>query len=128
MIGLLRRLRRPAPSVDETLWRAMRAGTPWVSALDDARADRLRGLAARFLHQKTITPLAGLDLGDAQRLQLAALCCLPLLELGEAGLRGWSQLIVYRTPSACGARTPMQPVCCTNGKTTWQAKPGTRGR
>ena len=37
MIGLLRRLRRPAPSVDETLWRAMRAGTPWVSARDDAR-------------------------------------------------------------------------------------------
>ena len=95
MIGLLRRLRRPAPSVDETLWRAMRAGTPWVSALDDARADRLRGLAARFLHQKTITPLAGLDLDDSQRLQLAALCCLPLLEFGEAGLRGWSQLIVY---------------------------------
>ena len=95
MIGLLRRLRRPAPSVDETLWRAMRAGTPWVSALDDARADRLRGLAARFLHQKTITPLAGLDLDDSQRLQLAALCSLPLLEFGEAGLRGWSQLIVY---------------------------------
>ena len=95
MIGLLRRLRRPAPSVDETLWRAMRAGTPWISALDDARADRLRGLAARFLHQKTITPLAGLDLDDSQRLQLAALCSLPLLEFGEAGLRGWSQLIVY---------------------------------
>ena len=51
----------------------MRAGTPWISALDDARADRLRGLAARFLHQKTITPLAGLDLDDSQRLQLAAL-------------------------------------------------------
>ncbi|MBB6063752.1 hypothetical protein HNR76_000278 [Pseudoxanthomonas broegbernensis] len=26
---------------------------------------------------------------------LAALCCLPLLEFGRAGLRGWSQLIVY---------------------------------
>ena len=26
---------------------------------------------------------------------LAALCCLPLLEFGEEGLRGWSQLIVY---------------------------------
>lgn len=102
MIGLLRRLRRPAPSVDETLWRAMRAGTPWVSALDDARADRLRGLAARFLHQKTITPLAGLDLDDSQRLQLAALCCLPLLEFGSEGLHGWSELVVY--PGAFRAR------------------------
>lgn len=26
---------------------------------------------------------------------LAALCCLPLLEFGEQGLHGWSQLIVY---------------------------------
>lgn len=95
MIGLLRRLRRPAPSIDDALWHATRAGTPWVSALDEARAGRLRGLAARFLHQKTITPLAGLELDDAQRVQLAALCCLPLLEFGEAGLRGWSQLIVY---------------------------------
>jgi len=73
----------------------VRSTTPWVSQLDDARADRLRALAARFLHQKTITPLAGLSLDEVQRAQLAALCCLPLLEYGEAGLRGWSQLIVY---------------------------------
>lgn len=26
---------------------------------------------------------------------LAALCCLPLLQFGERGLRGWSQLLVY---------------------------------
>ena len=58
-------------------------------------ADRLRALTARFLHEKTITPLAGLKLDDAQRVQLAALCSLPLLEFGETGLRGWSQLIVY---------------------------------
>ena len=28
-------------------------------------------------------------------MQLAALCCLPLLEFGAEGLHGWSQLIVY---------------------------------
>lgn len=95
MIGLLRRLRRPSPSIEDSLWQHVRAATPWVSALDEARAERLRALTARFLHQKTITPLAGLSLDDAQRTQLAALCCLPLLEFGEAGLRGWSQLIVY---------------------------------
>ncbi|SDQ35041.1 hypothetical protein SAMN05428982_0774 [Pseudoxanthomonas sp. CF385] len=95
MIGLLRRLRRPAPFIEDALWHAVRADTAWTAALDDARADRLRALAARFLHEKTITPLAGLALGDAQRVQLAALCSLPLLEFGEPGLRGWSQLIVY---------------------------------
>src|SRR5690606_17973435 len=30
-----------------------------------------------------------------ERTMLAALCCLPLLRFGEAGLHGWSQLLVY---------------------------------
>ena len=64
-------------------------------ALDEARDARLRGLAARFLHEKTISPVGGLTLDQAQRCTLAALCCLPLLEFGTEGLRGWSQLIVY---------------------------------
>ncbi len=95
MIGLLRRFRRPAPLLEDDLWRTVRDGTPWIAALAPARADALRALAARFLQQKTITPVAGLTLDDAQRAQLAALCCLPLLEFGQGGLRGWSQLIVY---------------------------------
>lgn len=88
-------LRRPAPILDEMLWRTVRRNTPWLSVLDDVRGARLRGLAERFLHEKTITPVAGLQLDDFQRTQLAALCCLPLLEFGASGLRGWSQLIVY---------------------------------
>jgi len=68
---------------------------PWVAALDPQRRERLRPLAARFLHEKTITPLSGLQLDDGQRVLLAALCCLPLIEFGEGGLRGWSQLLVY---------------------------------
>lgn len=95
MIGLLRRLRPAPPTIEDNLWQSVLTGTPWVSALDEVRAERLRALTALFLHRKTITPLAGLRLDDAQRAQLAALCCLPLLEFGEAGLRGWSQLIVY---------------------------------
>lgn len=68
---------------------------PWLRALDTQRGARLRELAARFLHEKTITPIGELTLDDAQRVSLAALCCLPLLEFGAEGLRGWSQLIVY---------------------------------
>lgn len=55
----------------------------------------MRGLATLFLHRKTITPLGGLELDEAQRCLLAGLCCLPLLEFGEEGLHGWSQLLVY---------------------------------
>jgi MtfA peptidase len=93
--GLLRRL-WPAPTPIETaLWAEARVALPWVAALDDARAQRLATLVARFLHEKTITPVAGLALGPREHVMLAALCCLPLLEVGERGLRGWSQLIVY---------------------------------
>ncbi len=77
------------------MWAGASAALPWVGALDVPRRQRLRGLAARFLHEKTITPLAGLALSEEQRVLLAALCCLPLLEFGPSGLRGWSQLIVY---------------------------------
>lgn len=88
-------LRRTPADVDAADWRRVRAAASLVAALDPARDARLRQLTARFLHEKAITPVAGLELEPAQRVLLAALCCLPLLEFGEAGLRGWSQLIVY---------------------------------
>lgn len=91
LLGRLRRL----PRIDPGTWSSARAATPWICALDAGREARLQSLAARLLHDKTITPVAGLALDDAQRTQLAALCCLPLLEFGEEGLYGWSQLIVY---------------------------------
>jgi len=93
--GWLTRLRRSIPEPDPDLWLEARTRVPWIGALDTVRDARLRTLAARFLHRKTITPAATLVLDDAQRLQLAALCCLPLLEFGVQGLHGWSQLIVY---------------------------------
>lgn len=94
MLGLLRRWRR-IPDPPPSSWLAVRARVPWVARLDAERDARLQALAARFLHEKTITPLAGLDLRDDDRVVLAALCCLPLLEYGANGLRGWSQLLVY---------------------------------
>ncbi|OZB65019.1 MAG: hypothetical protein B7X39_14705 [Lysobacterales bacterium 14-68-21] len=93
--SFLRRWRRPPPSIDETLWRSTCQACPWLHALDATRQERLRGLAAHFLHRKAITPVAGLVLDEGQRLLLAALCCLPLLEFGEQGLLGWSELVVY---------------------------------
>lgn len=95
MLDLLRRWRRPPEPIDPILWRDARAQVPWLAALDATRDARLQSLAARFLHGKTITPVGDLQLDARQRCQLAALCCLPLLEFGEQGLHGWSQLIVY---------------------------------
>jgi hypothetical protein len=73
----------------------VRAHLPWARALDDARAARLSALAATFLRRKAITPVAGLTLDAGDRAVLAAACCLPLLEVGTTGLRGWSELVVY---------------------------------
>ena len=93
---MIRRLFRRAPEdVDPPTWQAVRDVVPWVAALDPDRDARLRALAARFLRDKAITPLGGLELDDAARATLAALCCLPLLEFGAEGLHGWSQLLVY---------------------------------
>jgi Mlc titration factor MtfA (ptsG expression regulator) len=86
---------RSKPLFDDALWRDACAGLPWASALDDARRSRLRALADDFLRQKRITPVGELALGDLERIKLAALCCLPLLEFGREGLHGWSELIVY---------------------------------
>jgi len=87
---------RPSPQpILSDIWRDIRGALPWASTLDAAREARLAQLASRFLHEKTITPIGDLVLGERERGVLAAACCLPLLEFGEAGLRGWSQLIVY---------------------------------
>lgn len=90
--GWLRRTPRP---IDPDTWAATCRRAAWLQQLDPARGERLRGLAGRFLHEKTISTAGGLQLREGDDVLLAALCCLPLLELGEIGLRGWSQLIVY---------------------------------
>ncbi|WP_127169451.1 M90 family metallopeptidase [Xanthomonas sp. BRIP62415] len=92
---MLRRLRRPPLDIPDALWVAVSRRCAWVAALDPPRQQRLRALAAQFLRQKTISPLGGLQLQPHDRVLLAASCCLPLLNIGAAGWRGWSQLIVY---------------------------------
>ena len=97
MRALIRRLfaGKPYAPPDPALWDGLRRRVRWVAALDEERDARLQALVARFLRDKTITPVGGLELDAAARTTLAALCCLPLLEFGEQGLHGWSQLIVY---------------------------------
>jgi Mlc titration factor MtfA (ptsG expression regulator) len=95
--GLIRRLLAGNPPLlpDPSVWNAVRQRVRWIGALDALRDARLQALVARFLRDKTITPIGNQALDATQRATLAALCCLPLLEFGEQGLHGWSQLIVY---------------------------------
>ncbi|NZA25393.1 zinc-dependent peptidase [Luteimonas sp. SJ-92] len=93
--GLIRRLRRDPAPIDPALWRDVRTAVPWAAQLDPTRDQRLQALAARFLHEKTLTAVGDLRLDERRAAILATLCCLPLLEFGAEGMRGWSQLIVY---------------------------------
>ena len=87
---------RPAPRpIEDAHWNDACHRAAWLRGLDDERRRRLRALTTRFLHEKTISPIGDLQLQPADGVLLAALCCLPLLEFGEVGLEGWSQLIVY---------------------------------
>src|SRR5687768_12215123 len=86
---------RQPRSIDIELWAETCRSVPLLHGLDTAGDVVLQSLVARFLHDKTITPLADLTLDATARTQLAALCCLPLMGFGEKGLRGWSQLLVY---------------------------------
>jgi Mlc titration factor MtfA (ptsG expression regulator) len=98
LLGWLRRFARPDPAdtpLPLDLEAHVVAHAPWIAALDADRRSRLSCLAAWFLRNRAITPVADLELGDGDRALLASLCCLPVLEIGVTGLRGWSQLIVY---------------------------------
>lgn len=93
--SLLRFFRRTPDPIADPAWRTACVRVPWLASLRPERLARLRALATLFLQRKTITPLGGLALGEEDRVVLAALCCLPLLEFGAEGLHGWSQLLVY---------------------------------
>ncbi len=95
MRSLLRRLLPSPPALSADDIAHLDAGLPWLARLDEPRRTRLFELTARFRAGKTVTPVQGLVLDDAQTLRLCALCCLPLLEFGAEGLHGWSQVVVY---------------------------------
>jgi Mlc titration factor MtfA (ptsG expression regulator) len=95
MKSLFRRFRSRPPELSAEDVQRLRDDLGWIARLAPERQQALFDLVARFLAGKTITPVQGLELDAGQRLQLAALACLPLLGFGAEGLRGWSQVIVY---------------------------------
>lgn len=92
----------PAPTLDEAAWQLCLDRAMLLQALPPDRQARLRDLTARFLKDKAITPVAGLELQDWQRIVIAAQACLPCLQLGYAALRGWHEVVVY--PGQFGLR------------------------
>jgi MtfA peptidase len=84
----------PAP-IPDAHWAQTLARCRLLDDLDEPRRVRLREFCARFLATKTFSGAAGLELTETIRVTIAALACLPVLELGLEWLRGWRQVIVY---------------------------------
>ncbi len=99
MLARLRRWRRARilerEGIDAALWQDLMDGLPVFTGLDATERERLREMAALFLHEKQLEPLDGLELDQAMRAGLAALACLPILNIGLDAYRGWHTILVY---------------------------------
>ena len=99
MFGLFRKRRRrrilARKSIPGALWDGVIADIPILRRLDGHALHRLHELASLFLHDKRIEPAGGLHLDDPMRVRIAALACLPILELGLDCYDGFVSVIVY---------------------------------
>ena len=77
------------------LWSATVTAVPAIARLPADAQQRLRELALLFLHEKHFEPARGLTLDEAKRLRIAALACLPILELGLDAYRAFSSIVVH---------------------------------
>lgn len=96
-------LRRTAPvALGDPDWARIEREVQLVAQLDTESRARLRERVGAFLAHKQFLGMHGLQI--ALRLQhiVAALCCLPALNLGDDALSGWRDVILY--PGAFRAR------------------------
>jgi len=86
----LRKHRIPLP-----LWDSALSQAATLTRLDPAERHRLRELASRFLHDKSIVGAQGLTVTDDIRVMIAAQACLLILNLDLDYFDGWREIIVY---------------------------------
>ncbi|RZK05168.1 MAG: DgsA anti-repressor MtfA [Pantoea sp.] len=71
---------------------------PIFSQLDEAEQQTLVELAQRFLQQKKLVPLDGVQLDELRSVRIALLFCLPVLKLGLEWLDGFHDVLIYPEP------------------------------
>jgi Mlc titration factor MtfA (ptsG expression regulator) len=82
-------------TIDAAVWSATLAAVPSLARLSADAQRRLRELTLLFLHEKHFEPARGLTLDEAKRVRIAALACLPILELGLDAYRTFSSIVVH---------------------------------
>ena len=71
---------------------------PVLANLSAQEQQELVQMAARFLQQKRLVALQGLELTPLQNARIAMLFCLPVLELGIEWLDGFHEVLIYPAP------------------------------
>ncbi|WP_156013211.1 zinc-dependent peptidase [Thioalkalivibrio sp. HK1] len=82
-------------SIDDGAWQKLRDDFPIIATLPEPQTLELRRLAGSFLRRKSIEGAGNLELDDEARLIVAAMACLPVLNLGIEACDGWRSVIVY---------------------------------
>jgi Mlc titration factor MtfA (ptsG expression regulator) len=85
---------RRSIEIPQALWDQELRNLPWLPA-EDRERDALRTLCSRFLAEKSMTGVAGLELSAPMQLHIAAQACVPILRLGMHWYEGWSGVVVY---------------------------------
>jgi len=71
---------------------------PVLASLSTDEQNRLIQLADRFLQQKRLVALQGLELDALKSCRIALIFCLPVLELGIEWLDGFHEVLIYPAP------------------------------
>jgi MtfA peptidase len=82
-------------SIPDEQWSALVGTVPALARLSQEQLSRLRTLTLLFLHEKQFEAARGLLLDEAKCLRIAALACLPILELGFDAYRLFKSVVVH---------------------------------
>jgi MtfA peptidase len=82
-------------SIPDDAWAAALAAWPALARLTGEQRERLRALALLFVHEKQFEAARGFLLDEAKCVRIAAMACLPILELGFDAYRGFKSIVVH---------------------------------
>ncbi len=100
---------------------------PVLANLSDHEQQQLAQMASRFLQQKRLVALQGLELTPLQSARIALLFCLPVLELGIEWLDGFHEVLIYPAPSLSTTNGKMISAWCIASESCNQGKAGSKG-
>lgn len=99
MTGWLRRWRRERilsrGRIPEPLWQEVTVAQPLLVRLSAPARQRLHDLATLLVAEKRFYGIAGFEVGALEKTTIAALGCLPILELGLDWYRDWYTILIY---------------------------------